>query len=197
MIDDALKGLFKGDIKSLELIPKKEVALDNLQEAITNYLMELMQKEISPEIANKIPSLLHTVNDIERVGDHSENLMELAERKITLSLPFSDEAIQEIKEIASLVDRMADGIIKSLDSNNIEDAQVVLVLENQVNKLTLQLRENHINRLSQGKCKVLSGIIFLEIISNFEKIGDHITNVAQAVIGKLRWTGMAQTDIIH
>ncbi|MCP4650656.1 MAG: Na/Pi cotransporter family protein [PVC group bacterium] len=187
MVVDAMKGFVKQDQRALELIPKKEVAVDNLQEAITGYLMELMQREISPEIASKIPSLLHTVNDIERVGDHSENLMELAERKITSSFPFSEAAMKELQEMFSLVDRMSEGVRTALDSNSINDAKVVLDLEKQVDKLTQQLRENHINRLSSGNCKVLSGIIFLDTISNFEKIADHLTNVAQAVIGKLQW----------
>ncbi|MDD5746747.1 MAG: Na/Pi cotransporter family protein [Candidatus Omnitrophica bacterium] len=197
MVDDAMQGFFHDDVKSLERVSNKEVAVDNLQEAITNYLMELMQHEISPEIANKIPSLLHSINDIERIGDHAENLMELAERKISSSLSFSTEAKQELREMISLIDRMTKAVIRSLDTDTITDAQLVLTLEEQVNKLTQQLRENHINRLSSGKCKVLSGIVFLDIISNFEKIADHLTNVAQAVIGKLNWKLAGQRDVLH
>lgn len=187
MMNDAMNGFLKGDSKSLEMISKKEVVLDNLQEAVTDYLMELMQKELSPEIARKIPSLLHSINDIERIGDHSENLFELAERGILSNLPFSKEAIQELQEMFSLVNRMAAGSIKALDTNDINEAKLVLELENQVNRLTQQFRENHIDRLSEGKCKVLSGIVFLDMVSNYEKIADHLTNVAQAVAGKLQW----------
>ncbi|MBU0635252.1 MAG: Na/Pi cotransporter family protein [Candidatus Omnitrophica bacterium] len=187
MMGDAMKGFLKGDSKALEMISKKEVVLDNLQEAIADYLMELMQKEISPDIAKKIPALLHSINDIERIGDHSENLLELAERKIISDLPFTQEAIQELQEMFSLVDRMAERIIKGLDTNDINEAKIVLELEDQVNRLTQQLRENHIDRLSEGKCKVLSGIVFLDMVSNYEKIADHLTNVAQAVAGKLQW----------
>lgn len=197
MINDAMKGFFDSDIKALNNIPKKEVAVDNLQEAITDYLMELMQKELSFEIAEKIPSLLHSVNDVERVGDHSENLMELAERKITASLPFSDDAKQELKEMFSLIERMTETVIKSLDLNSVDDAKLVLDLEKQVNTLTQQLRENHINRLQEGKCKVLSGIVFLDMVSNFEKIADHLTNVAQAVAGKLQWRKASRDDFLH
>lgn len=187
MFGDAMKGFLGGDMKLLKLVSRKERVVDNLQAAITNYLMELMQKEISPEIANKIPSLLHSVNDIERVGDHSENLTELSERKITLGLPFSPEAEEDLKEMFSLLERMGEITVNSLNAYDLEKAKTVLKLEDQVNKLTLKLRENHIDRLSQGKCKVLSGIIFLDMISNFEKIGDHLTNVAEAVLSKLQW----------
>ncbi|MFH2144894.1 MAG: Na/Pi cotransporter family protein [Candidatus Omnitrophota bacterium] len=187
MMGDAMQGFLKGDSKVLEMISKKEVVLDNLQEAIADYLMELMQRELSPDIAKKIPALLHSINDIERIGDHSENLLELAERSIMSNLPFTKEAIQELQEMFSLVDRMTEGIIKALDTNDVNEAKVVLELENQVNRLTQQLRENHIDRLSGGKCKVLSGIVFLDMVSNYEKIADHLTNVAQAVAGKLQW----------
>ncbi|MCG2712598.1 MAG: Na/Pi cotransporter family protein [Candidatus Omnitrophica bacterium] len=197
MMSDAMVGFFKENVKVLGLVPKKEAALDNLQEAVTNYLMELMQKEISPEIASKIPSLLHSVNDIERMGDHCENIMELAQRKIASGFPFSKEAETELKEMFSLVDDMAKFTISSLDNDSIEDAQKVLNLEEKVDKFTQKLRDNHINRLSIGQCQVLSGIIFLDLISNFEKIGDHLTNVAQAVLGKLQWTAKQVTEKHH
>ncbi|MFH1062687.1 MAG: Na/Pi cotransporter family protein [Candidatus Omnitrophota bacterium] len=193
MIGDAMNGFFKDDMKSLALVSKKEVAVDNLQEGITNYLMQIMQKELSPTIADKIPSLLHSVNDIERVGDHSENLKELAERKIASNLPFSPDALADIKSMFNLVDAMAQATIKCLDTDTINDALVVLDMEKQVNSFTHKLRENHIRRLSKGKCKVLSGIVFLDIVSNFEKIADHFTNVAEAVAGKLQWTSPVQT----
>ncbi len=197
MMSDTMQGFLKENVKVLSLVAKKEAALDNLQEAVTNYLMELMQKEISPELANKIPSLLHSVNDIERMGDHCENIMELAERKISFHLPFSKEAEKELKEMFSLVDDMAQATINSLDNDSTEDAKKVLDLEKKVNKFTQQLRENHINRLSSGQCKVLSGIVFLDLISNFEKIADHLTNVAQAVLGKLQWTAEPVTEKPH
>ncbi|MFH1093481.1 MAG: Na/Pi cotransporter family protein [Candidatus Omnitrophota bacterium] len=197
MMSDAIQGFLKENVKVLELVPKKEAAVDNLQEAITNYLMELMQKELSPEIASKIPSLLHSVNDIERMGDHCENIMELAQRKITSGSPFSKEAESEIKEMFSLVDNMAQFTISSLDNDNIEEAKKVLDLEDKVNIFTQKLRDNHIIRLSNGQCQVLSGIIFLDLISNFEKIADHLTNVAQAVLGKLQWTVKQAEDRHH
>ncbi|MBU1045374.1 MAG: Na/Pi cotransporter family protein [Candidatus Omnitrophica bacterium] len=193
MIDDAMKGFLDNDLKILAFVSKKEIAVDSLQEAITNYLMEIMQKELSPAIANKIPSLLHSVNDIERVGDHSENLKELAERKIVNNLPFSADALADIKAMFELVDLMAEATIKCLDTDEIKDAGVVLEMEEKVNAITFKLRENHINRLAKGSCKVLSGIVFLDIISNFEKIADHFTNVAEAVAGKLQWSKPVQT----
>ena len=187
MVDEASAGFLNLDEKILKNLPKREEALDGLQESITDYLMLLTQRDLSEEEARRIPALLHSVNDIERIGDHSENIMEIALRRINSDLPFSQDAIDEIKLMLSYIDDMLQYSIDSLSSNSIEKAEEVLRLENRINEFTEALRKNHIDRLGQNKCNVLSGIMFLDMVSNFEKIGDHITNIAQAVMGRLQW----------
>jgi phosphate:Na+ symporter len=102
-------------------------------------------------------------------------------------LPFSQSAVDEVKKMLFYIDDMIICAIEALSENSVEKAKKVLRLEDKVNELTELFRKNHIDRLGQNKCNVLSGIIFLDMISNFEKIGDHITNVAQAVMGRLQW----------
>jgi len=187
MVIEAADGFLNLNEKALKNLPKREEALDSLQEAITNYLMSLTQRDLSEEESRRIPALLHSVNDIERIGDHSENLMELAIRRIEGNLPFTDEAVGEIRLMLSKINIMLDGAIKALTTNSVEDAEKILLIEDEVDDLTEKLRQNHIDRLGRAACNVRSGIVFLDIISNLEKIGDHITNVAQAVIGKLQW----------
>jgi phosphate:Na+ symporter len=187
MVNESTSGFLGLDEKILKNLPKREEALDGLQEAITDYLMLLTQRDLSEEEARRIPALLHSVNDIERIGDHSENIMELALRRINANLPFTQEAVDEIKIMSSHVDDMMKHAINALNDNSVEKAEQVLCLENKVNEFTETLRKNHIDRLSQNKCNVLSGIVFLDMVSNFEKIGDHITNIAQAVMGRLQW----------
>jgi phosphate:Na+ symporter len=155
MVEEAAAGFLNSDEKAMKNLPEREQALDGLQEAITDYLMLLTQRDLSEEEARRIPALLHSVNDIERIGDHSENIMELA--------------------------------FEALTDNSVEKSEAVLALEYKVNELTELFRKNHIDRLTQNKCNVLSGIVFLDIISNLEKIGDHVTNIAQAVMGRLQW----------
>ncbi len=187
MVAEAASGFLNSDEKVMKNLPEREQALDGLQEAITDYLMLLTQRDLSAEEARRIPALLHSVNDIERIGDHSENIMELALRKINLNLPFSQEAAGEIKAMLSHVDNMIQHSIEALTDNSVEKSEKVLALEHKVNELTELFRKNHIDRLAQNKCNVLSGIVFLDIISNLEKIGDHVTNIAQAVMGRLQW----------
>ena len=187
MVAEAADGFLNNNEKALKNLPIREEALDSLQEAITNYLMSLTQRDLSEEESRRIPALLHSVNDIERIGDHSENLMELAIRKIEEKLPFSKDALDEIILMLDKINSMLDGAITALTTNSVKDAEKVLSTENEVDELTEKLRQNHIDRLGKRTCNVRSGIVFLDMISNLEKIGDHITNVAQAVIGRLQW----------
>ncbi len=187
MVNEAADGFLNLNERPLRNLPKREEALDSLQEAITNYLMSLTQRDLSEEESKRIPALLHSVNDIERIGDHSENLMELAIRRIEGNLPFTDEAVKEIKLMLSKINIMLDGAVKALSTNSAEDAEKILSVEDEVDELTEKLRQNHIDRLGKSACNVRSGIIFLDIISNLEKIGDHLSNVAQAITGRLQW----------
>jgi len=188
MVNEATTGFLESNESILKHLPKREQALDSLQEAITDYLVALTQRDLSEEESKRIPALLHSVNDVERIGDHSENLMELAIRRIEGNLPFTADALDEIKLMYSKIDAMIDGSIKALSTNSIEDAKRVLDIELEVDALTEKLRQNHIDRLGKGDCNVRSGIIFLDMLSNFEKIGDHVANVAQAVKGRLQWS---------
>lgn len=187
MVDKAMDGFFKKDIDMMHNAIKKEDAVDNLQSSITHYLVELSEKSLSSEMAEKIPALLHSVNDIERVGDISENLVELGERAIEKRLPFSDKAIKELREMYSEVTAMLEDTIKALELNDVEIARKVWGREKRINELTETFGNNHTSRLRNRACNIVSGIVFLDLLSNFEKIGDHLNNVADAVIGGLQW----------
>ncbi|MCK4401144.1 Na/Pi cotransporter family protein [bacterium] len=187
MVDKAMDGFFKKDIDMMHDAIKKEDAVDNLQSSITHYLVELSEKSLSSEMAEKIPALLHSVNDIERVGDITENLVELGERAIEKKLLFSDKAIKELREMYSQVTAMLEDTIKALELNDVAIARKVWGREKKINELTETFGNNHTSRLRNRACNIVSGIVFLDLLSNFEKIGDHLNNVADAVIGGLQW----------
>ena len=189
MVNSAMKGFFNNDAKSLEKVTKGEEAVDSLRTAITDYLVELMQRELSLEESRKIPALIHAINDVERIGDHAENLRDLAEQKIDGKLPFSDIAIEELKKMYDDINGMINCSLNALKLNDVNEARLVLERECQVNISRDSLKENHVKRLEQRQCNVLSGVVFLDTISNLEKIGDHLNNVAQAVMDGLQWDG--------
>ncbi len=186
-ISEAMCGFIEGKSLILEKVASKEDAIDNLQKEITQYLVKISQRDLSEEESGRLPVLMHTVNDVERIGDHAENIAELAQRKIDEKLPFSNDAISEIKMFYVKIEKMIDLVIEGLSSGDVKKGEEALKIEEEINNLQFKLRQNHIERLNKGKCFILSGIIFLDIIANLEKIGDHLTNIAEAVCGSLRW----------
>ena len=102
-------------------------------------------------------------------------------------LPFSKYALEELRLVYNEVSAMADEVKSALQKDDHEFAQRALAREETLNRLQIELRQHHIQRLNEGKCFILSGIIFLDFINNLEKIGDHLTNIAQAVMGSFQW----------
>ena len=185
----AIEGVAIDDRKKLGTARATEEVTDNLQYEITSYLAALSEKEISEELSAELPVLMHTINDLERIGDHAENIVEIAERKIEQRLLFSDEALGEIAELKTEIEQMCDSIINALENNDVTAATSALISENNLNKMQIDFRRSHVNRMKEGICSAESGLIFIDIVDNVEKIGDHLTNIAQAVIGGLQWDG--------
>ncbi|MDP8211786.1 MAG: Na/Pi cotransporter family protein [Candidatus Zapsychrus exili] len=185
--DSALNSLINNDIKEIDGVSELEDVTDNLQSEITQYLIELSQETLMPEESEELPVLIHNVNDIERIGDHSQNLAECIRKKIDENLSFSDKAIEEIKTLWKEVQAMGDEATEALSNNDIAMAKKMLKREQHINDLHNKYKEAHILRLNEKSCSISSGFIFVDLIDNLEKIGDRLKNVAQSVIGKLRW----------
>jgi len=189
-VNQAIEGLDENDGKKLELTRETEDAIDNFQYEITSYLAALSRKELSDELAVELPVLLHTVNDLERVGDHAVNIAEIAERKIEQRMSFSNSAQTEAAQLKNEVNQMFDYISAALENDDIEAANSALVNENNLNKMQMDFRRSHVQRMTDGTCSAAAGLIFIDLVDNMEKIGDHLTNIAQAVIGGLQWEGV-------
>lgn len=184
---DAADAFFTGDGNRLRLVAQKEEAIDNLQNKITQYLIQISQRDLEPSESNELPVLLHSVNDIERMGDHAVNLGEAAERKHEDDLPFTDMAMDELRMMRSEVEAMYDTVIRALRDSDLEAAKEVLESENKLNGMERQFRESHLRRLAEGECNFYSGLTFVDCVYNYEKIGDHLLNTAQAVLGDFQW----------
>ncbi len=183
----AVRSFLEHDLKASKSVPELEQTVDNLQTEITQYLVELAQRNLSQQQSEELPVLIHDVNDIERIGDHSENIMELAERKIEKNMPFSDEAINELTLMWNELQSMMIETEAALRKNDFKSAENALKREERLNQFQRDLKKAHVNRLNQGKCNLRSGILFLDFVDNLEKIGDHLANVAQGVKGGMRW----------
>lgn len=186
----AIKGLVDKDRRKLEMARTSEDVTDTLQYEITSYLAALSTKELSDKMSAELPVLLHTINDLERVGDHAVNIAEIAERKIERKLSFSDSAYEEADQLRQEAEQMCDYIIKALEDNDIEAAKSALVNEDNLNKMQMDFRRSHVQRMSEGICSPETGLIFIDLVDNVEKVGDHLNNIAQGVIGGLQWDGI-------
>jgi len=186
-VSSAVKGFIENDMSALKPVSSIEEAVDNLQSEITQYLIELSQRSLEKEVTEKLPVLIHSVNDIERIGDQSENIVEVAERKEEEKLPITDEAIRGLKLMWHELSSMVIETEEALQNNDIKKAQNVLKREEKINQFQETLKEGHVDRLNKGACNIKSGVIFLDFVDILEKVGDHLSNIAQGVIGEMKW----------
>jgi phosphate:Na+ symporter len=189
-LNQAVDGLNENNRRKLQQTRETEEVVDNFQYEITAYLAALATRKLSEKLSTELPVLLHTVNDLERVSDHAVNITEIAERKIEQKISFSEDAIGETADLREEANQMFDHIINALANNDIGAANSALVNENKLNRMQKDFRRSHVQRMTDGVCSPQAGLIFIDLVDNIEKIGDHLTNIAQAVIGGLQWDGM-------
>ncbi len=186
-VNQAVDGLVEDNMRKLDIARTTEDVTDTLQYEITSYLAALSTKAISNEMSVQLPVLLHTINDLERIGDHAVNIVEIAERKIEQKLTFSDFALTDAAQLKKEAEQMCDYIITALENNDTDAAKSALVNEDNLNRMQIDFRRSHVQRMSEGLCSPEAGLIFCDLVDNVEKVGDHLTNIAQAVIGGLQW----------
>lgn len=181
---EASKYLKTDQKKHAEMTIQFEEAINNLDRKITDYLVLISAKSLSAGDSEMHSMLMDTVRDIERVGDHMENIVELNEYKISNKVKLSEKAIGDLDEMFELTISTLKQSIKSLEENDIVEARSVLLKEEKIDKMERKLRKNHILRVNEGNCAGAAGIIFVDMVSNLERIGDHAVNIAEAVIGE-------------
>lgn len=177
-----MEAIFEKDEAKIQDVFKREKVINQLQHGINHYLIKLSNLPISENEHGIVNSLFHTVSDIERVGDHAENLAELAEIRIRDEVDFSEQAINELEQISTLAIKSFKTAIQACEFDDRSIAKEVQPLEQQVDKLEEDLRARHIKRLSENKCTSMAGVVFLDTISNLERISDHASNIGNAIL---------------
>lgn len=170
-----------GDLGKQKEIAERESLIDQFQTNITAYLVELSSRHLSIAESKTIPKLIHAINDAERVGDHAENLMELTQLKLEKKLALSTEAQQDLDHYFHLVDQQFEATISALDNKSADSVSRVIELEEEINGQYEVMFANHVTRLDDGTCTVHTGVIVMDVVGNLEKIGDHLTNIAERV----------------
>lgn len=169
--------------KHSELAMQIEDAINNLDRKITNYLIDISAKTLSEADSAKHTALMDSVRDIERIGDHFENIVELVDYKISHKVQMTDQAMEDLNNMFDLTLMTVKQAIESLDSMNREKALEVIQKEVEIDQMERSFRKKHIIRMNEGLCSASAGIVFVDIISNLERIGDHAVNIAEEVLG--------------
>ena len=177
----SMKAFMNNDEELINKVYENEKLIDILEESITSYLVKLSKCELSNKEKGIVASTFHVIIDIERIGDHAENIVELATEKINKNLQYSKDAEQEIYEVYNMARDALDIAIESYVSRDVDKAKSIRVVEDKIDRYQKTYREKHIQRLYDGKCNAFAGAIFLDLINTFERIGDHSTNIAESV----------------
>ena len=193
MADIAIANLSKGidvlfskDEKAIAEIYETEKSVNFLNEQITNYLVKANQLSLPVEDRKLLGGLFHVVNDIERIGDHAENMADAATQLIQDNLSMSKYAEQAIREMFEKTKTLLRYSLDAFEKKHEEHLRDILVLEDEIDEFERQLQEAHIDRLTRGECDAETGMIYTDVVSNIERVADHSTNIAFSIMTDVR-----------
>lgn len=184
-LKNSIKAVVESKQELVDTVYKNEKIINQFQTLLTEYLVKVDSLSLTENQHMLIKNLLYTVTDIERVGDHSENIAELAESKINQKVNFSKEAEKDLLEISEKAGLAFENAIEARDTESIDFVRKVAKYEDMVDDMEEELHEKHLERLSNQNCGVASGVIFLDIINNLERISDHALNISGYVQDEL------------
>ncbi|WP_164216124.1 Na/Pi cotransporter family protein [Virgibacillus sp. YIM 98842] len=182
-LEETAKYLNTNQQKHAEMAMQIEGALNNLDRKITDYLIDISEGSLSELESAKHTALMDTVRDIERIGDHFENIIELIDYKISNKVQLTDQAMEDVNEMFDLTILTVKQSVEALQEMDREKSLAVVQKEDQIDKMERKFRKKHIIRMNEGLCSAAAGIVFVDIISNLERIGDHAVNIAEEVLG--------------
>lgn len=183
-LNETYEYLKTGNKKHAETGYQLEDAINNLDRRITDYLVEISAVNISDIESEHHVMLMETVRDIERIGDHFENIIELIDYRDVNRVKLTPDAMDDLSEMFALTIGTVQKAIDSLNLNDMELARAVAQQEDAIDKLERKFRKNHILRLNEGSCSAQAGMVFVDIVSNLERVGDHAVNIAEAILGR-------------
>lgn len=178
----AMEILNKFDETMSDRIVELEKTIDNYEDRLGTYLVKLSRENLSLDDSHEISNLLHTIGDFERIADHAVNIRKVALEIHEKELTFSESAKKEIKTITEAVREIMDMTVKAFIDEDTELAKQVEPLEQVIDVLKKQMKARHISRLQQGECTIETGFVFSDLVTNYERIADHCSNVAVCLI---------------
>lgn len=178
----ALEMLKKYDPKKAEIIREYETKVDTYEDSLGTYLVKLSASEISPEESHNVTKLLHIIGDFERISDHAVNILESAEEIRDKKIAFSDEANKEISVMSAALDEIITLADRAYSESDLTVAALVEPLEQVIDLLKSKIKLNHILRLQKNECSIEHGFVLSDLLTNFERVSDHCSNIAGCLI---------------
>ena len=170
------------DAKKCAEVIDNENAIDIFEDKIGSYILKISSKDLSENDSKIVSSMLHTIGDLERISDHAVNIVEAAEEMHSKKIKFSQQALRELPVIVNAVSEILDMSINAFINNDVNLAKHVEPLEDVIDQLRSDLKTRHIERLRNGKCTIELGFILQDLLTNFERVSDHCSNIAVYLI---------------
>ncbi len=180
-LNRAMNALITLDEEDIEEVYQVEKNINFLNHAITNYLVKINQTTLPIEDLKSLGALFHVVNDIERIGDHAENIADAAAQRRDGNIQISKEAQKELGEMLDMVNTIIQYAIEMFAKSDDRLMNDVALLEDKVDNKERELQQRHVERLARGECTPEAGMIFSDIVSGLERVADHATNIAFAI----------------
>lgn len=178
----AMEAFFDRNEEKIAKVYETEKQIDFLSHEITDYLVKINQLQLPVVDAKRIGGLFHVVSDIERIGDHAENIVDAAVKSGEDSLDFTKKGQKEIQEMhqkTMVILEKSMEMFTTMDKKNLPD---ILELENSIDYMERQLQQNHVKRMAKGKCSPMAGILFTDLTTGLERVADHATNIAFSIL---------------
>lgn len=163
-------------------IQRREDKVDRYEDKLGSYLVKITQQELTPSQNKEVSKLLHTISDFERISDHAVNISQAAAELFNKKLKFSDVAVENIELMSSIMKEIVGNVIEAFETNKVALAYKTEPLEELVDIYCDEMKMNHVKRVQKGECTLHQGFIFNDLLTDFERIADHCSNVAIAII---------------
>lgn len=180
-LNRAMNALITLDEEDIEEVYEVEKNINFLNHAITDYLVKINQTTLPIEDLNSLGALFHVVNDIERIGDHAENVADAARQRKEEGISISKEAQKELGDMLEMVNKIIRYAVEMFAKSDETHMQEIVTLEDQVDEKERELQKKHVERLTKGECSPEAGMIFSDVVSGLERVADHATNIAFAI----------------
>lgn len=182
-IKKAIQSVYKRDPELIKQVYANEKVINYLNHEITAYLVKLNALDLTKGDNKIVSSLFHVVSDIERIGDHAENIVETAETMISTDVAMSSSALKELTDTTGQVEKLLGEVLTYFSSHNFNQIEVnkIFAEETKIDNITKEYKNNHIERLNRHECTPALGMMFNDLMTNLERVADHGTNIAKAV----------------